>query len=375
MKALFCISTEQNITVPSMGSERQFLNYANALAERNHEVYVTNILKETPDWTIDYDVCHMVNASGFKGPYLHVAQVCKERNIPVLLSTVYWPTREVEKHIAEKRVANRMTPEAIATQFSVHVSGVANMMKCADWLLPNSEIEMDVAMDLIGGTKDRGFDVPEGSSRYEVIYNGIDVDGEILPALANDDLLFDEKLEELLAERFVLCVGRIEVRKNQDALIRAMNPLWEKDPDLQLVLMGDCSAPYIKYIKEETKGKNILFCPSGPPAAVMKMMRRCSAHALVSYIETPGLVNIEAAALNKPVVVADRGSVFEYLPVEMDGVFYCDPDNIESITEALEGALKIGEVNELGEYIRDKFSYKKIAASLEKVYIRAINAK
>ena len=84
VKILMCASTEQNLEHPSMGSEREILGYCNALAERGHTIYLVNILKETPDWSIDYDLCHMVNAGGYKSPYMFVAQICKERINPFL---------------------------------------------------------------------------------------------------------------------------------------------------------------------------------------------------------------------------------------------------------------------------------------------------
>ena len=365
-----CISTEQNIESPSMGSERQFLCYAKALAERGHVVSVVNVLRATPDWSIDYSVCHIVNAGGAKGAPILIAQMCKLKRIPVVISPVYWPTDEVQQAIAEKLNEN---PELIAEQFVVHTHGVKDMLAEADWLLPNSEGEMDRVAELLYGDTSALYDDEIDQIGYTVISNGVDVENEIDMALRlnGEELLFDEKLEEMLADRFVLCVGRIEIRKNQASLIEAMKPLWEEDPDLQLVFMGSPSSQYVKYIKGEINGKNILFCPSGPPEAVMKMIRRSSVHALISLIETPGLVNLEAAALNRPIVVADRGSVSEYFG-SVPGIFYVDPFDIEGITLALREAIEMKEAPELGEFVRNTYSHTKIAGDIEAVYEKVI---
>jgi len=370
LDVLFGISTEQNIEVPSMGSEKQFSCYAKALAERGHTVHIVNLLRTSPDWSISYDACHLVNASGLKGPYILTAQICHEKGIPAFVSPVYWPTYEVQQELIEKFKEN---PELISEQFGVHLQGVKSMLEEADWLLPNSEGEMKKVTELMSGDTSMFYEDEIDHIDYTVIRNGVDVENEIDMALrlTNEELLFDDRLEELLAERFVLCVGRIEMRKNQASIIEAMKPLWEEDPDLQLVLMGEPSAPYVKYIKEEIKGKNILFCPPGPPIAVAKMMRRCAVHILVSLIETPGLVNLEAAALNKPIIVADRGSVSEYFYSE-PGVFYCDPFDIEGITLALRGALEMKEAPELGEFVRNTYSHTKIAGDIEAVYEKVI---
>jgi len=360
MRVLVGISTEQNITNPTMGSERQTLGYSNALASIGHSVYLVNLLKGSPDWSIDYDVCMLINASGLKGPYILTAQLCREKGIPVLAAPVYWPTDEVQKEIM-KLDGFSEEGEALANKFSMHISGVAAMLPEADWLLPNAQLEMDQVAKLFSDGEE---------FKYRVIHNGIDVENEIMPALNDSDIRFDERLEALLHDRFVLCVGRIEARKNQGALVEAMRPLWEEDPDLQLVLMGDRSAPYVKHIKEDLKGKNVLFCPSAPPGTVMRMMRRASAHCLLSFLETPGLVNLEAAALETPIVMSERGSVREYFG-ERQGVFYCEPTDIPSVTEALRSALACGKVKSLGEFVRSEYSYIRIAKNLEKTYIMA----
>jgi len=373
MNILVAISTEQNIKTPSMGSERQMLGYCNALAGRGHTVYVANVLKDAPDWSVDYNLCHLINASGPNGAIVLTAQMCHEKNIPVFIAPVYWPTDEVEEVIIEKLEDYIPDANSIKKQFSMPLDGFCHALREADWLLPNAEIEMQEVVKLLGGGETTSYFTGEGQTGYTVIRNGVDVSGEIEPALAlpDEDLVFDQALEDILAERFVLCVGRIEARKNQAAVIKAMELLWEEDPELQLVLMGEKSAPYVRYIKEEIKGKSILFCPPGPSSAVMMMMRRCSAHILASFIETPGLVNLEAAALNKPVIMAERGSVKEYFQ-NVPGAFYVDPKSPEDIAEKIRLALDFGPANELGSFVRETYSHEKIAADLESVYKRII---
>lgn len=367
MNILIGIATEQNIIEPKMGSERQMLGYANALARIGHTVHVANILKDIPDWSINYDVCHLINASGLKGPYMSTATIARMKGIPVLISPVYWPTHEVQKEILKMDLSS--DEASLTAQFQAHLDGVEKMMHYADWLLPNSEIEMKKLAELMGG-KVTSF-ATNGDIGYTIIYNGIDVENEINLALTLGDFSFDPRFEKMLHDRFILCVGRIEPRKNQVNLMKAIDILCEEDDDLQLVLMGDKSAPYIKKIKEEKVGRNVLYCPPGPPSAVLKMARRCTAHALISFIETPGLVNLEAAAMNKPIVVGDRGSVREYF-LNLPGVFYCDPTNPEDIAKKIRLAMDFGPANELGEFVRERYSYDKIGLELERTYKRII---
>jgi len=209
----------------------------------------------------------------------------------------------------------------------------------------------------------------EGAVGYTVIPNAVDLENEVYPALKLDDLTFSDEIEGLLHERFVLCVGRVEPRKNQYNLIKAMNILWEdpKNGDLQLVLMGDRSKEYSEYLTKELKGKHVLLAPPGGPLAVMKMMLRSACHAMPSYVETPGLVNLEAAALSRPIVVASRGSVRDYF-ADTPGCFYADPDDPEDIAKALKEAIEMGEAPALGELVIDNYNYDVVGEKLEAAY-------
>ena len=49
-------------------------------------------------------------------------------------------------------------------------------------------------------------------------------------------------------------------------------------------------------------------------------------------METPGLSSLEAAAMGKNIVVTTKGDTYDYFE---DYAFYCEPDDIESIKNAL----------------------------------------
>jgi len=371
-----CISTEHPLIGANVGSERQLCGYAKALAQRDHTVYLVNALKDAPDWDIDYDVCHIHNAGGLKGPNMLTAQLARELGIPVLMSPVYWPTTEVQAEIMATGLADNV--DQLRLQFNEHLEGVAKMLTFADWLLPNGEMEMEKVVELLGG-EILGLNIDEeitdkDVAGYTVIHNGIDLKDEIELALSDTEMKFSDDFEELLHDRFILCVARVEPRKNQINLIKAIDILCEDDPDLQTVIMGARAKQYVDYIKDEECGRNVLYCPPGPKGAVLKMMRRCQVHAMPSYIETPGLVNLEAAALNCPIVVARRGSVEEYFG-DVPGVFYCNPTNEEDIAEKIRAALDFGPAYELGSFVRNTYSYEQIAYKLEMVYKQVIDRK
>jgi glycosyltransferase involved in cell wall biosynthesis len=58
-------------------------------------------------------------------------------------------------------------------------------------------------------------------------------------------------------------------------------------------------------------------------------------HVLASWFETTGLVSLEAAMMDCNVVVTKKGDTVEYFS---DMAYYCEPDDINSIRNAIEKA-------------------------------------
>lgn len=366
LRIVIALSTTADLEHPTMGSERQAVGMAHALAKRGHQVKVVNLLRTVPDWD-DVDILHLVNAGGPKGPYMLACQLADRQRIPVFCSPVFWPVDELEKELAEVYEFDQPTKDRNARSFEEFVIGAGVIFGMADHLLPNSEGEMQQVLKLV---ESLGIEVRKPKAlaeRYSVVPNAVDLDGEILPALADRSDL-PNRLEDVIAERFVLCAARIEVRKNQHRLIQAMEIVWKDDPELQLVLIGEMSAPYMKKYQSLIQGKNIVIGTPGNAPSLFRVMRRASAHCLPSLLETPGLVNLEAAALNVPVVVSDRGSVKEYLPEGMQGVFYCDPLSPESIAQAIQRAVKCESVEEVARHVRSSFNYAAVGELLERAY-------
>jgi glycosyltransferase involved in cell wall biosynthesis len=365
MKILFVLSTSQSPGFSRMGSERQAMGQAMALNDMGHEVVVVNILKGVIDWDYGWDVINILNCGGPKAPYILVEQMAHQLGIPVLVTPVYWPTEEVTEKMVELFNYKGEEVDEFYRENQEHFNAIASVTAMSDWVLPNAELEMEQLTKLLKAT---GAPVGKGIG-YSVIPNAVDLENEIYPALKLDELTFSDEIEGLLHERFILSVGRIEPRKNQFNLIRAMNILWD-DPaneDLQLVLMGDRGEKYWDYLKKTLKGKHVLAAPSGGAMAVMKMMLRAECHALLSYVETPGLVNLEAAALSRPIVVSDRGTVREYFK-DTPGCFYVDPNDPEDIAGGLNRAMEMKEAPLLGNLVESNYNYYIVGQKLISAY-------
>ncbi len=132
---------------------------------------------------------------------------------------------------------------------------------------------------------------------------------------------------------FVLCVGRIESRKNQLMLLKAL-----ENEEIAVVLAGggfSYQPDYLAAVKQfKRKGRTIILdrISSEMLAAAYAAAR---VHALPSWFELPGLVSLEAAAHGCNVVVGDNGTASDYLG---DRAFYCNPADEKSIYNAVMGA-------------------------------------
>ena len=362
MNVLVGISTyAPDITQPVGGSERQALGIAKALAKRGHQVELTNVLRQVPNWSRGFDVIYLVNANGAKGAYAHVGYIAHEKGIPVVVSPVYWPVDELQKDIEETLRLNGKEAMAQALGFNSYLEDSKRFFANADWWAPNAESEMEQVVKFLDGVETRA-----PLTNYTVIPNAVDVEDEILPALEND-MEFPEELREKLKPRFILEVGRIEVRKNQLRLLKAMHRIWKDDPDLQLVLVGNWSEPYAEVLQPYMLGRHVLVSRAQPPSVILQLMKRAQAHVLPSLLETPGLASLEAASLDKPIVVGDRGSVREYFQ-DAPGVFYSDPMDVGSIEDAIRHALVFGPAPALGQMVRTRYSYSRAAELAEELF-------
>ena len=351
----------QDLRYPVGGSERQALGLAKALAKRGHVVEFTNLMRMTPDWSKNFDVVCLINANGGKGPFQQVEYIAHEKGIPVVVTPVYWPIDELAEDI---KITLQQTEEETIMQalgFNSYLEDSKRFFADADWWAPNAESEMEQVVKFLDGVETRA-----PLTNYTVIPNAVDVEDEILPALEND-MEFPDELKRKLKPRFILEVGRIEVRKNQLRFLKAMHRIWKDDPDLQLVLVGNWSEPYAEMLQPYMVGRNVLVSRAQPPSVILQLMKKAQAHVLPSLLETPGLASLESSAMNKSIVVGDRGSVREYFQ-DAPGVFYSDPMDVDSIEDAIRHALAFGPAPALGQMVRTRYSYSRAAELAEELF-------
>jgi glycosyltransferase involved in cell wall biosynthesis/tetratricopeptide (TPR) repeat protein len=129
---------------------------------------------------------------------------------------------------------------------------------------------------------------------------------------------------------FILCVGRIESRKNQLMVLKALEKI-----DLPVVLASggfSYQPDYDRAVRSFQRSGRTIVVDRLSPEMLASAYAAARIHVLASWYELPGLVSLEAASYGKNVVVTDRGTTWDYFG---ETAFYCDPSEERSIANAV----------------------------------------
>jgi glycosyltransferase involved in cell wall biosynthesis len=217
---------------------------------------------------------------------------------------------------------------------------VAYVARQARKLLPNSESDYARFIAKYSAT-----------AAYRVVPNGIRADLGARAYPPTDPY-----------RRAVLCMGRIEARKNQLNLIRALN-----HTPYQLFIHGTPSPNHRAYFDQcrREAAPNVHIGEWLDDEALYRTYASAKVHVLPSYFETTGLSSLEAAALGCNLVVSPNGDTREYF---QDDAWYCDPDSPTSIRAAVDAAYQAPPNQRLAARIRDRYTWNRAAAETRAAY-------
>jgi glycosyltransferase involved in cell wall biosynthesis len=316
-----------------------------------------------------YDLIHLFNYTRIQETYWF-AREAKKWGKFVVLSTVYWDNEETERMADlgwRKYLTKRLNLDQIErlkgtwrlvgerqlnrANLNLVMKGFLRLQKEAiqyiDHFLPNSEGEMALFQTRFG---------QKATLPYTVVPNGVD-----------PELLFegpgnwDSDLKDC-----VICVARIDGRKNQLNLAKAL-----RGSSFPLVFVGQPApnhASYMEKLRDEC-GPSCYFLGQLPNKEVYRLYGIAKVHCLPSWYETPGLASLEAAAVGCNIVITDRGSTREYFG---DYAYYCEPDSVESIREAVFRAYHAPKNEALKRHVLGNFTWAKAAEKTAVAYERVI---
>jgi len=179
-----------------------------------------------------------------------------------------------------------------------------------------------------------------------------------------DESLF---VEEYGIKDFILCVGRLESRKNQLMLQLAL-----ENSTLPVVFAsgGFTYQPeYANAVRNFKRAGKTLVLERLSPDMLLSAYAAARVHALPSWYELPGLVSLEAAHKGCNIVAADTGTTRDYLG---EHGFYCKPGDVDSIRNAVLAAYYSPVCHELSEHVRS-FTWKEATQKTIHVYEQVLH--
>lgn len=329
MKILFQ-SRKTLFTAPG-GDTTQILKTKEYLEKLGLDIDIS--LELTPDVS-KYDIVHVFNLMRPQELYLQVKNA-KKYGKKVALSTIYGPYEEYEKKarggvlqiinnflsitqieylkvIARAIMNFEFSKGTLIYLLNGHKRLQRKIIKMVDVFLPNSHSEMKrVAAD---------FNLKHYN--YVAIANAVDIN-----KFDYENVTVDAELEKY--RDCILCVSRIEGRKNQLNIVRACKELPYK-----FVFIGKAGANFQKYYEQCKKEANerMFFLGQIEHEKLPQFYKLAKVHILASWMETPGLSSLEAGVMLCNIVATKKGDTEDYFG---DYAYYCEPDDLETIKNSV----------------------------------------
>ena len=306
------------------GGEIQLVKSKMALEQRGHEVILFD------QWKHNLSEADVVHQFSVQGGIYNFCNYVHHNRIPLVISPILWLADRLDQY---------------------PMGEIGYMTQVADVICPNSEAEVVRFR--------RYLDIP--AEKFLVTHNG--VDGCFFDPVTPGVFLSAYPIQY----PFVLCVGNIEERKNQLALLEANAAIG-----VHTVLIGNVrDTGYFASMRERFGGGfTYLGYMEHDSLLLRSAYSACVAFALPSLLETPGLAALEAAAVGAPLVITKEGCTEEYFGSD---ALYVDPKNVEDISNKILLAMRNKNYGgDLKNRVRC-FSWDKVAEELEGAYTRAIS--
>ena len=363
------------------GDSVQIKETGKRLKQRGHLVDIVN--SDEPS-TNNYDIVHIFNCRIEESLERQIKQ-CKISDVPIAISPIWvsigkaiWGSRgtvgvlqkgmdEGEESIRNlldqlkrRRLAVEMAEGTVLNSQGDDDKGIYKMarigelLKEANGLLPNSWLELQAIRS----------DHQWSGRNFSVAHYGVD------PRLFLDTSpkLFIEKTG--MNQPFVLQAGRIEPAKNQAMLCWAM-----RNKNIPVVLIGKKNHwPSYAQLCKDILGSRLTIIDHMSQEELASAYAAAKVHILPSWMETCGLVTLEAALAGTPVIGSIFGHELEYLQEDAWYVDPADPETIElAIMEAWEQGSNNKKTTRLKRRILEKYNWERTTDTTEDLYTKIIN--
>ena len=351
------------------------------LRQRGHEVVEVN--RDQPD-AHGFDLVHVFNCRVQESLEQQLNQ-CRQAGVPVVISPIWvsigralWGSRATDGILRQalsegedsirgllEQLRRRSLTVQLGDGTTVEASGamgagadamqrVGELLQTCQGLLPNSWLELQAVRS----------DHHWSGNNFEIAHYGVD------PKLFLDADPAPFQEQTGIRHPFVLQAGRIEPAKNQAMLCWAL-----RNTKLPVVLIGGRQHwPSYAKLCQNILGDRLTIIDHLPQPLLASAYAAAGVHVLPSWMETCGLVTLEAALSGTPVVGSTFGHELEYL---REDAWYGDPANPESIRTAVIHAWDEGKHSSrscrLKRRILEEFNWEQTVDSTEKLYQRVLN--
>lgn len=276
---------------------------------------------------------------------VQVLRIAKQKGLKIVISSIFWPLKNEWLEAMWTRISS--IPRRLGIPLTSYMALQHEALSFADMVVASSQTE---AFHLY-----RVFGVPRNKLR-------------IVPVGVSESFADASKklfVEKYNLEDFIICVGRVEHRKNQLSLLRAT-----KDLGIPVVIIGDYSVDPEYYRRCLQVGHpNVYFLgriEHNDP--LLKSAYAASRIlAMPSTVETPGLVALEGGLAGARLVVTKFGNTREYF---REYAVYVNPYSVNDIRDGILRAMNLPDLKimEFKQVILQNFTWNKVAEKLHGLY-------
>ena len=362
------------------GDSVQIRETAKRLAQRGH--YVEAVNSDKPN-VQGFDIVHLFNCR-VENSFDQQITSCKQAGVPVVVSPIWislaralWGSRgtmsvleqAVNGESAEtESLLNTLKSRELVVKMStgplnaegqghecwpVNKTRIKELLHKVDGLLPNSWLELQAIRN----------DLQWHGETFEVAHYGVD------PAVFLDPDAEPFRKATGIDGPFVLQAGRIEPAKNQAMLCWAL-----RKTNLPIVLVGSAKHwPAYASLCKRIGGDRVRIIDHLSQPLLASAYAAAAVHVLPSWMETCGLVSLEAALAGVPLVGSTFGHELEYLEGD---AWYGDPGDSNSLLSAVVTAWEAGRHHTkpvtMKRKVLERFNWERTVDATERIYKRIL---
>lgn len=338
MKILFCV--RYDFFTKLGGDTIQTKAYIEELVKLK---CIVDVVTEFDNFSLDYDIYHLINLDRPLETFIQLKYILNNcQNPKIVISTIHHDMKqllEINKSLQSNfvKLLYQYIPNINFIEF---LKNIVRILKCKtnfrnkiSYLIQQKTTYIEQQKFILNNVDkilllaeyesqiiNRDLGLKINLNKCKIIPNGID------NKLFKNELNFDQKKD-------ILCVARIEPRKNQIGLIK----IFEKSP-FRITFIGKINknnmSYYEEFIKKVNELDNVTFIDGLPYDELIDKMKNSKLNILPSYVEVSPLVDLEALASGMNIITTKYSSTNNMF--DSESVLYIDPLDIsENIIEEM----------------------------------------